>query len=172
MSLLSKLKGGDLRSIGKADVIVKQIGNGQTLFDEIFLGIFDNDPLIRMRSADVAEKVSHKYPLLLKKHKSKILKNLGDFRHQEVKWHIALMASYLGLNTTESEKVFSELSKWAIADKSKIVRVNSLQALADISMNNNNIKAKTLDLIKEQIKMGVPSLMSRGKKLLTQLTNR
>lgn len=172
MNLLSKLKGGDLRSIGKADEVARQIGDNQKLFDEIFQGIFDTDPIIRMRAADAIEKVSQKYPQLLKKHKNKILKNLVNFEQQEVKWHIALMVSYLNLTTIESEKVFTELSKWANDDKSKIVRVNSMQALADISMKKNNIKAKTLALIKEQMETGTPSLMSRGRKLLKQLNKK
>lgn len=172
MNLLSKLKGGDLRSIGKADEVAKQIGSDQKLFDEIFQGIFDTDSIIRMRSSDVAEKVLRNHPLLLKKHKNKILTNLDKFKQQEVKWHIALMVSYLKLTTVESEKVFSGLSRWVTDDKSKIVRVNSMQALADISMEKNNIKAKTIALIKEQIKTGTPSLMSRGRKLLKQLNKR
>ena len=67
---------------------------------------------------------------------------------------------------TEVEKVFQELSKWIVEDKSKIVRVNSMQSLADISKKNINIKDRTIILIKEQIKTGIPSLISRGKKIL------
>jgi hypothetical protein len=169
MSLLTKLKGGDLRSIGKADEVARQIGKNQKLFDEVFQGIFDTDPIIRMRAADAVEKASQKYPRLLKKHKKKILNHLEDFKQQEVKWHIALMLSYLELTKIESEKVFIELSKWIDNDKSKIVKVNSMQALADISISNNNLKEKTIALVKKQIKTGVPSLISRGKKLLKQL---
>ena len=80
MNLLSKLKGRDLRSIGKAEEVVKQIGNDQKSFNEVFQGIFDADPVIRMRSADVVEKVSKKYPLLIKNHKNKILQNLTNFK--------------------------------------------------------------------------------------------
>ena len=67
---------------------------------------------------------------------------------------------------TEVEKVFQELSKWIVEDKSKIVRVNSMQSLAYISKKNINIKDRTIILIKEQIKTGIPSLISRGKKIL------
>jgi hypothetical protein len=171
MNLLKKLKGEDLRSIGKANEVVKQIGNSQRMFDEVFQGIFDDDPIIRMRSADVVEKVSQKHPILLKKYKSKILNNLSEFEQQEVKWHIALMLSRLEFTRTESEKVFSILSKWIVSDKSKIVRVNAMQALADISIKNINLKTKTIALIKKQIETGTPSLMSRGKRLLNELKN-
>jgi hypothetical protein len=172
MNLLTKLKGGDLRSIGRADEVVKQIGNDQRIFDEVFQGIFDDDPIIRMRSADVVEKVSQKYPFLLKKHKTNILNHLDNFKQQEVKWHIGLMISRLEFTKTESEKVFAVLSNWIVSDKSKIVRVNTMQALADISIKNFNLKKKTITLIKKQIGTRIPSLMSRGIKLLNQLTER
>lgn len=171
MNLLKKLKGGDLRSIGKSDEIVVQIGKDQKAFDEVFQGIFDEDPIIRMRSADVIEKVSQKHPSLLKKFKNKILRNLGNFKQQEVKWHIALMLSYLDLSEAESENIFVELSKWVLSDTSKIVRVNSMQALADISVKHENIKVRTKALIKEQMENGAPSQLSRGKKLLDKLAN-
>lgn len=169
MNLLEKLKGGDLRSIGRADAIVRQIRDDQGLFDQIFKGIFNEDPLVRMRSADVAEKVSKKYPQLIVKHRGEMLDNLDKFFQQEVKWHMALMVSYLDLSGGESEKVFTELSKWARGDESKIVRVNSMQALADISLKNGAIRRKTIALIKEQIATGIPSLTSRGNKLLPKL---
>jgi len=127
MSLLLKLKGGDLRSIGKADEITKQIGNDQKLFDEVFQGIFNEDKLIKMRSADVVEKVLRKYPLLLKKHKGKILKHLNNFEQQEVKWHVALMLSCLELTKAESEKDYTELSKCVVGHKSKIVKFNHIK---------------------------------------------
>ncbi len=80
------------------------------------------------------------------------------------------MLSRLEFTKTESEQIFTELSKWIIGDKSKIVRVNAMRALANISIKNSNIKTKTIALIKKQIETGIPSLMSRGKRLLNQLT--
>jgi len=158
-----------LRSIGKANEIVELIGCDQNLFDEVFIGIFDKEPLIRMRSADIIEKVSKKFPKLLGKHKTQILENLNLFKQQEVRWHIALIISYLELNKFEAEKVFSVLSYWTNNDESKIVKVNSLQALTDISLQNSNIKSKTKNLIKDQMKTNTPSIIARSKKLLKKL---
>ena len=104
--LLDMLKGGDLRSIGKANEIVKLIGDDQLLFDEVFHRIWDTDPVVRMRSSDVIEKVSKKYPHLIMKNKRKVINSLGDFTQQEVKWHIALILSYMEI----SEKEFPTLA--------------------------------------------------------------
>ncbi|MCP4705655.1 MAG: hypothetical protein GY865_13730 [candidate division Zixibacteria bacterium] len=169
MDLLNKLQGGDRRSIGNANKVVKMIKNNQRLFDEIFTGIFDTDPIIRMRAADVIEKVSQKHPHLLKKHKKTILSKIDQFDQQEVKWHVALMLSYMQLTEKEASAVFIELSNWAINNKSQIVRVNSLQALADIALKYSHLKSKIYILINDQIRNGSPSIRSRGKKLLEKL---
>lgn len=143
MSILNKLTGGDLRSIGNADEVVVQIGNNQELFDELFHGIFHNEPLIRMRAADAAEKVSAKYPHLLTKHKQQILNSIKSMEQQEVKWHIALMLSYLELSKPEVEIVINQLIEWGSnKNDSKIVRVNSMQAFTDIALKTAGLNKK------------------------------
>jgi len=149
MKLLSKLENGDLRSIGKANEVVKQIGNSQNLFDEVFQGIFETNPLIRMRASDTIKKVSHNYLGLLKKHKKKILSHLQHFKQQEVKWHIALMVSYLTLTKKEAETAFTEFSQWIKKDDSRIVKVNALQVLATIAAKHPTLKTKIIALIKK-----------------------
>jgi len=60
--ILQKLKGGDLRSIGRAEEVVQDILNNPVLFAEVFEDMLDDDPLVRMRSADALEEVSSRYP--------------------------------------------------------------------------------------------------------------
>lgn len=170
MDILSELKGGDLRSIGRANEIVDYVNNDQKLLDQVILGIFNEDPIIRMRAADVAEKVSKKYPKLLEKHKQVILDNLPKYEQQEVKWHIALMLSYFTLTYNEAKIVFSTLAQWAVRDKSNIVRVNAMQVMADISIKYPQFKSRTVALIKDQIIKGSASVKNRGMKLLKYLS--
>lgn len=56
--ILSKLKGGDLRSKGKSEEVVADILNQPFLFGEVFEGMLNDDPVVRMRAADAIEKVS------------------------------------------------------------------------------------------------------------------
>lgn len=170
MSLLNKIKGGDLRSIGNAGLIIQEIGQDQNKFDEIFEGIFHHDPRIRMRSADIIEKVSKSYPRLLKTHKEQILRNLQNFKQQEVKWHIALILSYMELNTTEFESVVSKLKQWlSDPDESKIVRTNSMQALVDIAIRYNHSVSKIRSLIEKHLDNESPAIKSRARKLFKKI---
>jgi len=68
MSVLDKLRGGDLRSIGRSNEVAGDIEKNVSLFETVFRGLYDSDPIVRMRSADVIEKVTQIKPELLSNH--------------------------------------------------------------------------------------------------------
>jgi len=89
--ILDKLKGGDLRSIGRSEEVVLDILKNPALFKTVFEGMLDNDPRVRMRSADVLEKVSSKHPEYLQSFKSRLINEISKIEQQEVRWHVAQM---------------------------------------------------------------------------------
>ncbi len=91
--VLQKLKDGDLRSIRKADEAVQDILNDPQLF-EVFEGMLNDDPRVRMRSADALEKVSSKHPEYLQPFKNWLINEIAKIKQQEVRWHVAQMFSY------------------------------------------------------------------------------
>jgi hypothetical protein len=167
--ILQKLRGDDLRSIGKADEVVQDILNDPSLFKEVFEGMLNKDPVIRMRSADAIEKVSVKHPEYLQPFKSKLINQIPKIEQQEVRWHVAQMFSYIKTNKTERGKIIKILLSYIETDESKIVKTFSMQTLADLAEKDEQIKPKIINLIKGMIKNGSPAIISRGKKLLKQL---
>jgi hypothetical protein len=73
MNILDKLRGGDLRSIGRANEIAADIEENSTLIENVFPGLYDPDPVVKARSADVIEKVTLNRPELLSNHKNDIM---------------------------------------------------------------------------------------------------
>jgi len=71
--ILDKLKGGDLRSIGRADEVVEDIIKDPQLFKFVFEGMKHEEPIIRMRASDVVEKVTRERPEYLRPYKSMLL---------------------------------------------------------------------------------------------------
>jgi hypothetical protein len=71
--ILHNLSGGNLRSIGRANEVAQEIEKNSSLFKEVFRGLYDGDPIVRMRSADVIEKVTRKKPELLSGYTSQII---------------------------------------------------------------------------------------------------
>jgi hypothetical protein len=61
-----KLAGPDRRSIGRSNEVVSDVLKNPTLFDEAFNGMLEDDPVIRMRSADAVEKITAKHPEYLR----------------------------------------------------------------------------------------------------------
>jgi len=63
--ILSKLRGGDRRSIGKVGEVVSAVRKKPDLFKDLVTGLLDEDPVVRMRAADAMEKVSSGNPEFL-----------------------------------------------------------------------------------------------------------
>jgi hypothetical protein len=154
----NKLKGGDLRSVGKVNSVIEKITNQQT-FDELFKDLFDNDRLIVMRTADAVEKITIKHPLL------------DEAVNKELKWHLAQLISRLNLNNKETSIVWAKLTQWA-KDKSesRIVRVLSLQSLFDIQKKFPELKKDYTNTIEIMDRENIPSIKARIRILKKQKT--
>ena len=160
------LIGNDLRSIGKSKEVVQLVTSDPVLFDEVFDGIFHNDKVVRARCADAVEKVALKFPAMIQKKKSVILKNLSKFEQKEVMWHIALMMGYLKLSQKELVKTFDVLYKWLNTSDSIIVKVACMQSLATHAMKNKKLLKSVRDEIEKQMLTGAPAIKARGRHLL------
>lgn len=168
--ILNKLKGGDLRSKGKSEEIVDDILKQPFLFGEVFEGMLNDDPVVRMRAADAIEKVSRLHPEYLKDYKKRLIQEVSKIDQQEVRWHVAQMFSRLELNDNEKELIVNLLFSWIEESNSNIVRVNSMQALSDLAEENRELRSLVLEKLQEIIQIGSPSMISRGKKLVKKLT--
>ncbi len=163
--MIHYLKGGDLRSTGMVEQLLPFIKN-QAKFDELFSHISNDDRIVTMRAVDAVEKLSATNPGLLAKHKAAILAMLDQSLHIEFKWHLALLVARLPLTTSETKQVWAKLIKWATdVSESKIVRVNALQAMAELSHNDQELKDNLIMLFERIEKENVPSLAARIRKL-------
>ena len=167
--ILEKLKGRDLRSIGRADEVVQDILKDPQLFPEVFEGMFSNDPVIRMRSSDAIEKVSREHPEYLQTFKNRLIDKISKIEQNEVRWHVAQMFSYLEVNEQAKNQIIHILYNWIDSDKSKIVKVNSMQTITDFAEKDNQLKVEVIHKLEEIMKTGSPAMISRSKKLLKKL---
>ncbi len=167
--ILKKLTGGDLRSIGRADEVAQDVLDNPELFSNVFEGMNNDDPRIRMRSADALQKVAEKHPEYLQPHKKQLLDEISKIDQQEVQWHVAQMLSYLDYQSEEIPKAVDILMEYINKSDSNIVIVNSLQALADLVEKDQSLKPKVKTIIEDKMKSGGPAIFSRGKKLLEKM---
>lgn len=166
--ILEMLRGGDRRSIGKANEVVAFILKEPELFDALFSGMLMDDPLIRMRSADAAEKVTAVHPEYLAPYKKVLLKSLAKVEQAEVRWHVAPMLARLPLSKSEQSGVIDVLIGY-MNDHSSVVKTMAMQALYDLAERYEALRPVALPHIKELISTGTPAMKARGTKLLAKL---
>ena len=166
--ILSKLQGGDRRSIGKVDEVVYAVRKEPDLFNDLVPGLFDEDPVVRMRTADAMEKLTLDNPELLRPFKGKLLRLAKETPQQELRWHLAQMIPRLKLTPKET-RTAAEIFFGYLEDKSKIVVTFAMQALADLNVKTPDISVRVTNAIEKLARTGSPAIKSRGKKLLLKL---
>jgi hypothetical protein len=168
--VLAALKGGDRRSIVKSNDVVARVLNDPTLFDVLVSGMLLRDPLLRMRCADAAEKITAIHPEYLVPYKSLLLKSLSKIEQQEMQWHVAPMLVRLPLSAREQKAVVDILLA-QMNSRSSIVKTLAMQALFDLAMRYPALQPLALRHIRELTVIGTPAMKARGKKLLAKRTH-
>jgi HEAT repeat protein len=166
--LLSRLTGGDRRSIGRSNEVVAAVLGDPSLFGVLFSGLWSSDPLIRMRTADALEKITVKHPEWLHPYKEQLIGQVAQSQEQEVRWHMAQMFPRLQTNQEERAAMVGILLDY-LGDRSRIVRTFAMQALADLAEQDADLRPEVIRVLEEQTRIGSLAMQSRGRKLLGQL---
>ena len=166
--LLKRLSGGDRRSIGNSLDVAADVLANPKLFPDLFNGMLSDDPIIRMRAADAAEKVTVHNPILLKPLKKKLLTRVALIDQQEVRWHAAQLFSRVEWTRAERLRIIAILQDY-LKDKSSIVRTFAMQALGDIAMKDVKLRKSIVKQLRELTESGTPAMKARGKRLLAGL---
>jgi hypothetical protein len=165
--ILSRLRGGDRRSIGQVGEVVGAVQKKPDLFRDLVTGLFEADPVVRMRAADAMEKISRENPELLQPFKARLIGLAQQTKQQELRWHIAQMIPRIKLTSAETAKV-AEIFFDYLKDKSKIVVTFAMQALSDLAIRKTRVPARVIGAIEELTRSGSPAIKARGNKLLRQ----
>ena len=131
-------------------------------------GLWSDDSLVRMRAADVAEKITRDERKLLQPYKKELLGLMADAKEQEVRWHLAAMIPRLTLNVKERQLATSLLSSY-LEDRSSIVRTFALQGLADLAQDDASMRPAVVEVLRESARNGTPAMKARSRKLLLRL---
>jgi len=168
--LADMLRGGDRRSIGKANPIGKLVLSEPTRVAELFKCLWDENPVVRMRAADAAEKITVTRPELWNPHKKELLGLLEEAEQIELRWHMALMVPRLELNASERQRAAATLQRY-LEDRSSIVKTFALQGLADLAQQDARLREPARRALEEGLRKGTAAMKARAQKLLKELQN-
>lgn len=162
------LAGGNRRSIGRANEVAAHILKNPEAFGTLVECMWSDSPLVRMRAADAAEKISSVNASLLQPFKAAMLGLLAETDQQEVRWHMAQMIPRLELTTRERHRATVSLRLY-LTDRSSIVKAFAIQALADLSQHDPDLRIEVRGIVEEQLRAGTPAVRARCRKLLKKL---
>jgi len=129
--------------------------------------MWSDEPVIRMRAADAAEKISCAKPELLQPFKAELLGLAQESTQQEVRWHLALMLPRLRLTSPERRSAVARLQEY-LQDRSSIVKTLALQGLSDLARDDEQLQPEVLELIAQASRTGTAAMKARARKLLLQ----
>jgi hypothetical protein len=171
ISISRKLAGGDRRSIGNSNEVVAAVLRRPELFPKLIEEMWSDDPIVRMRAADAAEKVSVEQPELLKTFKAELLGLADEAVQAELRWHLALMLPRLNLTRNERMRAMNTLQRY-LDDRSSIVRTCALQGMAGLAQDNQETGTEVLGLLERAVRNGTPAMKARARKLIARLNTK
>lgn len=166
VSFADRLAGTDLRSIGNTGSVISLVQNKHD-FDKLFALLQSNDRVIAMHAADAVEKITRANTTYLEGHEHTIAELTLQAGNKELLWHLALLVPRINLRKEDQHAVVFKLIAWA-KDKqqSKIVRVNALQALYELTGKEVYSKHALKKLLHHLEEEQIPSLNARIKKII------
>jgi HEAT repeat protein len=166
--LAAILGGGDRRSIGRSNEVKKLLLKEPERFEELVDCLWDDDPIVRMRAADAAEKIAAVRPELLKSHKPELLGLLVETEQVELRWHLALMVPRMALDARERARAVEALKRY-LEDRSSIVKTFALQGLADLAREDANLQGVVRETLENSLRTGTAAMKARARKLLKEM---
>jgi hypothetical protein len=162
------LEGTDRRSIGRANEVAAMVLREPRRFPELIGFLWSDDPVVRMRAADAAEKVSVQKPDMLAPFKAELLGLLLEAEQQAFRWHLALMIPRLALTKKERQRAAEGLRRY-LEDRSSIVKTFALQGLTELAAVDRSLLPEVREILEAAERAGTPAMRARARKLLKTL---
>ena len=163
------LTGGTRTSVGNAGRVIGKLLKTPSGLAEIYHLFLDEDPVVAMRASYVAMRVAEQNPESVKPFAKDLMKNLGLYTQQEVRWHIPQLLVHLDLTKAQKKRAYEVVMEWAETDKSKIVGYYGFQAAADFAETDQALLQDFIPRIRKANKTGAKSIQNRCKKIAKQL---
>jgi len=116
-------------------------------FPDLLAGLWSADPLVRMRAADAAEKITRRHRELLHPYKKELLGLMTETQQQELRWHLAVMIPRLMLSAKKRQVAIGSLNSY-LEDRSSMVKTFALQGLTDLAHNDPGIRPEVIETLR------------------------
>jgi hypothetical protein len=157
---------------GRVPEIARLIAAQPRRAERVIELMWDDDPGIASRAADVLERISHNpSPALgriLDEYKEALLGLLPDAGFKKLRWNLAFVIPRLDLTLAEARRAAATLYTF-LEDRSSIVKTAALQGLADLTRHDPGSLPAVLDLLRIHGRSGTPAMRARSRHLIQRL---
>jgi hypothetical protein len=130
--------------------------------------LWDDDPAIANRAADVLERVTRDRPERLQRWKQPLLGLMAEAEEKKLRWNLALVVPRLQLTMPECRRVAALLQSW-LDDPSSIVKTAALHGIADLTRQDPSSLPAAIELLQIAGRSGTPAMRARSRILLKEL---
>lgn len=166
--IAERLGGGDRRQLGAAEEVATLVLRDNSKFEELFEAMLHEDPVVRMRAADAAEKLTRIRPDLLAPFRKRLIEEVGEVDQHEVRRHVAQMLSHVRLDPKDRSKAVALLQRY-LGESNVIVVIEAMQTLVDFAQEDRHLRKRITPIVERMVARGTPAMQARARKLLARL---
>jgi len=159
-------------SLGRVPEVVALVEAKPRLAGRLLELLWDDDPGVVQRAADVLERVSHKPSRALERilagAKEALIGLVAEAQPKKLRWNLALTLGRLPLTAPECRRVAAAFYSY-LDDPSSIVKTAALQGLADLTRHDSTLLPEVLDTLRIHGRSGTPAMRARARILLKKL---
>lgn len=160
----------NIPSASEKEYLVTEIASSQKKFDELFLFMFRQKDPIAWRAAWIIDGCDEKEPSLSKKHLSKIINSLQEFRSHGVRRSFLRLLSRHNIPEKEQGKLADLCFQYMVSELQPVaVKVYAMQILFNLTRIYPELSRELITVIEDQYDNNSAGFKARGKLILRQL---
>jgi hypothetical protein len=161
-------------SVGRVSQIAQWIAGVSRRVPDLIELMWDDDPGVANRAADVLERITRRPSPALKRavtdHKEALLGLLAEAVAKKLRWNLAFTIPRLSLTVPECRRAAAAMHAY-LDDSSSIVKTAALHGLADLTRQDPETLPEVLDLLRVAGRSGTPAMRARSRILLKRIEN-
>ena len=167
-SLRQMLALGRPLETGRLWEVVELIEGRPGQLAELVECLWDDEPGISSRAADVLERVTRDRPHQAQRWKDALLGLMAETTEKKVRWNLALLVPRLKLTLSDCRRAAETLQSY-LNDPSSIVKTSALHGMTDLTRQDPESLPAVVDLLRVSGRSGTPAMRARSRILLKAL---
>jgi hypothetical protein len=163
------LSGGDPRSLHGVDQVIAAALEDPSALEALFVCVFCDDAVVRMRAGDALEKIARIRPELLASYTRRLLSDVADVDQPSIQWHLAQILTEIELTPQQRTCAIAILKRNLERCEDWIVLNLTLDALAHFARDDPELHRDLVPILRSHQADTRKSVAKRATKLLALL---